>query len=381
MSTQKQYENDHDYDVSCLNPRDINKIESLLNRNQENKEMEMVINYNMGGCLPKRLLNFSWIVTLNLTKCYLTTLEFLPPKLVNLILDDNFLKNIGDNKGQTIVPDSVEILSVKNNIIDTVHKLPDNLRAFDLSENALKTLHCRIPNSVEIAILSKNKLSCVPIFGNKIKNLDISSNEIQYINQLPQSLTTLDCSDNILEHTNASFPVKLISLNISKNIMRNIDNILLLPNIESIDASNNNITHISSLPNTLTEIDLSENNLQEFPFNDIPVNITYINVKKNPKLNIPDEIKHNVHITFEYSDDRHPKYDNIYGSNYYGNFDNSHNYGQYGQYGQYNQYNQYEQYGQYRYKENYVDYDNNRKKGKYDKSNANYIIMTKRIEI
>lgn len=377
-----QEQHDYDYDISHLNKKDIDDLESLLNKNKEHQDIEIIISCNMGGCLPKRLVNFSWIVSLDLTKCYLTTLQYLPPKLVNLILDDNFLKNIGNNEKQTIIPNSVEILSVRNNMVDAVHKLPNKLRAIDLSDNILETLHCQMPNSVEIVILSGNQLSDLPILGNNVRDLDISSNKIQYIKEFPQSLTALNCSNNILEHTNINFPIKLTSLNISKNILRNIDNILLLPNIESIDASDNNITHISSLPDVLTEIDLSENNLQEFPFTNIPANVTYINIKKNPKLIVPDEIKHNTHITLEYTDNRHVGYDGAYGSNYFANnsYDNSYSNNYHNQYNYYNYHSRYDQYG-FTHGKEYFDRDNNNKNSKYNKSNANYIIMTKRIEI
>lgn len=427
--------NDSDRNVSFLdsklNSEELDELEAILDKNENNKSEVLNMSLNIGECLPKRLINFSWIISLNLTKCYLTKLDYLPQKLVYLCLDKNHLKSIGDKKSNTVIPDSVEILSAKNNMIDFVCKLPNKLKAVDLSDNMIEKFNCAIPNSVGVAVLSKNSLSCLPIFGENITDLDISSNTIESIEGIPKSLTKLNCSDNVIKKINLLYLDKLVSLDISDNLIKNIDSVLLLPNIESICASNNYIARINFLPDRLSEINLSNNNLEEFPFDNIPMNVTYINIEKNSKLSVPDEAKRGNNFVLMYSDDidlsfddfhgfdyckddvyenkYENKYGNIYEKNYgyndgnnsyymghrddyyYGNssyhkddgycnrnydsYRNNNNY----YYKNYNQYNNHNYYNHNHFSCN--DSQNTIHKGRYDRSNANYIVLTKRIEI
>jgi len=390
---------EYDYDTTMLNQREIDEVENILNKNKMFADKELVFSkIKLNGTIPRRISEYIWVESLDLTGCCLSSLENLPPNIINLILDDNMLKTLGDI--DTMIPDNVQVLSADNNFIEKIYKLPNKLAILNLSSNSLTNIDCPIPPNLEMIKLSCNSFTEIPILGDGVKEINISSNKLASLKNLSGSVTSLDCSDNTIMKIDEPLPKNLAMLSISNNLLKYVGAGVLSDSIESLDLSHNYITRIIELPKKLMQIDVSENRLEYFPFNDLPVYLTYLNVKDNGNLHIPEYVKKIAQLVLECSKDDEPENNYGYGYNsgyynygYNNNYNGRNDYNRYGGHNEYdrNNYNRYGGHNEYGYSRHYSGgynnydsmYHNNeyQKPGKYNSANSNYIIMTKKIEI
>ena len=137
-------------------------------------------------------------------------------------IDDYFI--FGKNK------DNIKILILRNNLINEICVLPNEIEYVDCSYNNISEL-------IDLPFKLK-KLVCV---HNKLKNLDY----------LPYGIKYLDCSNNNICELN-NLPNSVIELYCSYNNIHNLD--CLPNNILIIKCSNNYITKLNNIPKNIKKI-------------------------------------------------------------------------------------------------------------------------------
>ena len=231
----------------------------------------------------------------------------------------------------------VERLDLSDNNIKLIKRehLPNNLKTLFLSSNKIKNIkYTDFPEFIEVLNLMSNEIchfdgsqfkkliklnisvNCLETFDfppNIIK-LDISTNAIKELGEMPETLLKINCEDNLLEE------IKYINnnlqyINISDNKFNELPN--FTESIETIIAKNNTIEDLWYIPENVIVLNLENNRIKsfydytvEFPnsikvinFNDnmlsefeieIPEGIEEIYLKSNrlEKLpNIPKSVK------------------------------------------------------------------------------------------
>lgn len=178
--------------------------------NDTSKVQELSLNNN-------HIVKFSWnnqnLKKVKLSGNYLndTSTEF-PDSLLMLLISKNkftlFPKlgtnikvlKISDNMLQEIDYDTKSCvrLDVCNNNIISVKKLPPHLIDFHADFNNISYL-CNFPESIEEISLKQNELNILPKLPNVCRSCDVSYNNIAVvIEPIPSSLENFDITDNML---------------------------------------------------------------------------------------------------------------------------------------------------------------------------------------
>jgi Leucine-rich repeat (LRR) protein len=140
---------------------------------------------------------------------------------------------------------------------------------------------------------------------NKIKHIIIGKGELTSI-LLPKKVETLECTENFLL-TLKSLPKSLIYLNVSYNIIEDID-ISNLTNLEVLNVSHNKINSIENLPKSIKEIICDFNKIQYLNLQNLD-NLVKLHASNNNITlieNLPEgitdiQVENNPSITFRNS--------------------------------------------------------------------------------
>lgn len=142
--------------------------------------------------------------------------------------------------------------------ISHLNYLPSSLIKLNASNNKLENIQ-NLPNQLNILICNNN---------NKIKNFK----------KLPNSLTYLEICSNKISKLD-KFPLKLKVLQCSHNNLTELNHITRYKNLEELYFSNNKVTRIQQLPNSIISINCSSNLISRIKCK--PINLKYINCSFN----------------------------------------------------------------------------------------------------
>ena len=214
--------------------------------------------------LSKKVKKLSSVKKMCIIDSDLEQIEYYPPNLEELSIINCVLNNIDTDT----IPESLTNLILNNNLLEF----------FVFSTN--------LENLVELD-LSYNKISDIPYINHFLKKLNLEGNDIEKINNVFEKCTLeeLNLGMNSIEVIE-NLPISLTNLNISKNTIKYVD-ISKLINLKKIIANCNDIILIQNkLPESLSHIDFSYNNLKSLPDLLSLNSITYINVKSNSELKL-----------------------------------------------------------------------------------------------
>jgi hypothetical protein len=264
-----------------LNEYEMNKsyLDKIITDALEEKNTK-IIDVNIES-LPEIFSSMIGIETLTIIKCNLKNLKNLPPNLKKLIINDNDIENLDGND----LPDTLTELTVQNNTLRTIINLKPGLIKLTLSKNKINSLDKTIfPSSLQIFICRENLLEKLPNFNNGIIEICLIENLIDNIDNIPDSCEILDiCRNNI------KIIYKLpLALKIFKAYRCKIDQITcLLPNsITELDLYQNNLKSIPNIPTSLLKTDLASNLLESIP--NFPECTKEIDIQNNPNLKLTD---------------------------------------------------------------------------------------------
>lgn len=166
---------------------------------------------------------------------------------------------------QFIFPPNIEELEIAKNQMEVLEDLPRTLR----------TLNC-----------SNNLLYALPLLNIGLEGLDCSNNKLREIPNFPYTLTHLDVSNNYLDAI-IYLPPLLMDLNADSNLLEDISG--LPEHLVNLSVNHNYLSQIPTLPKTIKMLSIKHNYLWEIRNEDIPYDIEYINICDNKFLkNIPD---------------------------------------------------------------------------------------------
>lgn len=241
---------------------------------------------------PKRILNLSGC-----------KLEQLPEKAAK---NSNWKIMILDNNRLTTLPVEVHMRvmilahnkfgdNVPEGIVQALSQSV-KLRDLDLSSNKLKNFPEELNNNrdLEIVNLFDNKLSSINLTSTLFHTVNLGHNLFPTVPNIPENITTLGYSFNVLEQFNESFPNinNLINLSLNQCNLKLISPTLCCSNMKRLELSMNNLSEvpdISQLAPQLEAIDLSDNLLTTFP--NFPSTIKEINLSGNQITEIPGTVQ------------------------------------------------------------------------------------------
>lgn len=247
------------------------------------------------------LNTFTWITKLNLCSNRLQEIkkDYFPPHLETLELQRNKIKNIFSCN----IPDSITELDLSTNDIENfdgatlinINTLylsnnktkkfifPPNIVILNISDNEIEELE-NFPESLRQLDCTNNKLYSISGINSGLEKIDFSFNvelrefpmfppdsiatfirgkhtKVDVITFLPYALQKLDMAHSILIKIQCPLPVGLRTLNLSHNILTELPDFPF--DIVNINVSNNILDNIGTIPESVTELDLSHNKLTE----------------------------------------------------------------------------------------------------------------------
>ena len=243
-----------------------------------------------GYLTVSEMMNFTYLNIANKSISSLDGLEqFL--SLKELICNNNNLTSLDG------VPDFLQILNCSNNKITSLSVLHwcNSLETLNCSNNRITSLD-NLPYYIKSIDCSNNLLSGMVTIKDRspLKTLNISNNSITRLDCTNNSLTSLyvtnctnmfmlECQNNYLTSLNVSSNTALKNLYCGSNKLTSLPS--LPNNISIVDVQKNQISSISSssLPQSLTALDCSNNKLTTLQIVGKP-NLTLLDCSNNTSL-------------------------------------------------------------------------------------------------
>lgn len=324
--------------IQSIQPELFDNLQNLRTLNLEKNSMKILP--------PELLANLKKLELLNLSSNFLSSnwINFMTFKnLFNLRLLDlsyNKLTSLENSIYTDLV--ALEVLDLKNNLIesiamDTFANLT-SLTSLVLSHNFIKNVNFSLNSLANLNVLSldfneiysvekhlvansmklvdlhlnNNKFFRVPNFVENfqfLKFLDLGENFIKNLSDLEnlpnlKYLYGLRLTENQIETLERNHFVHLKNLqivNLSKNRIRHIDRETFGANefLQAIRLDGNTIKNIDYMFENLTQLvflNISENSLEIFDYENFPKNLQFLDISKN-QINViknPNEISQNL---------------------------------------------------------------------------------------
>jgi hypothetical protein len=167
--------------------------------------------------------------------------------------------------------------------ITNIYNLPDSLTELKCSHNMLDNLE-NIPTSLELLDCQFNYLHHLEVFNlNKLKILHISHNQFQQIENLPSNLEELYCENNQIKNINLLENTNLRVLHASHNPVLILENVP--PSLLDIQMDNNPLTEFKNTDNN------EENNDSEVKINYLDSLHDYFKLKSKYETDLHDRRK------------------------------------------------------------------------------------------
>lgn len=238
------------------------------------------------------LTELTELTSIDVSFNFFTTIPNLPPRIDRFIADHNLLTDsvpitplglkglqLGQNHFKTLPTfneSRVTHLLIRHNLLESIQtdRISPDIKSIDFTCNNIIELPVNLFkfSTLTTLMLTKNKISVIPddIVNSNIQILMISDNPITSLPCLPDSLKEITvCNCELKE-----LPECLLTLPALQMINFNcnkIENIDKFPEVESLNLSMNCLTRIPPLPEFISTVDLSHNSITEFNFTyDLP---------------------------------------------------------------------------------------------------------------
>ena len=324
--------------IQNIQPELFDNLQNLRTLNLEKNSMKILP--------PEILTNLKKLELLNLSSNFLSSnwINFATFKnLFNLRLLDLSYNKITSLENSIFADlNALEVLDLKNNLIenigvDTFANL-SSLTSLVLSHNFIKNVNFSLNSLTSLTVLSldfneiysvekhlvassmklvdlhlnNNKFFRVPSFIENfqfLKFLDLGENFIKNLSDLEsfpnlKYLYGLRLTENQIETLDKNHLMHLKNLqivNLSKNRIRHIDRDTFIQNdfLQAIRLDGNSIKNIDYTFENLTQLvflNISENSLEIFDYENFPKNLQFLDISKN-QINViknPNEISQNL---------------------------------------------------------------------------------------
>ncbi len=242
---------------------------------------------------------------LNCSNNQITALPELPESLNSLDCSDNQLTE------PLALPEALEYLYCSNNQLSVLPSLPETLKRLNCSSNQLTVLPA-LPEALEYLNCEYNNLTSLPKLPDSLTELDCSLNQLPVLPELPNGLAYLYCSSNQLTALPETLPAELTYLDCSVNKLTSINAISSLTKLYKLQCSNNDLTALSELPESLNWLYCYNNKLTELPT--LPASLSWLYCWNNQLTRI--ELNSNAdYYGIDVSGNSLPDYDAVTGKN------------------------------------------------------------------
>ncbi len=216
------------------------------------------------GCLSGNMLDGSCPLVINATKinCSYANIQDLSGLEVFQNLD-TLIANYSGLTTISYLPNTLTYLELEYNSINTISSFPNSLLLIGIQYNQLESIPS-LPTMLKYFDCSYNHLTALPSLPNSITQLDASYNSISTIYSLPDSALGINLSNNQFQSI-PTLPQNLINLDVSSNSLNSLPQLNNLPQLNKVVCSNNVLTNIPILPNTLTELYCDFNSITSLP--------------------------------------------------------------------------------------------------------------------
>lgn len=258
----------------CLNIKDIN----LRNNNLVDliSVPEQVVNLNVSGNLIEKL-DTKCLSLHHLDASYNKIKIFTSSALLDITLTHMYLQH---------------------NELTYFLYFPMNLKVLDISSNCVTTLGK--PNKkLEQLIIKHNNVSQLPKFHNGLLTVDFSFNKINNFPELPESVENIVFSNNDIRIIDKKLPSQLITF-VGRSTRLQLLDTMLPESLEELDISDNSVSCIPPLPDNVVSVDISNNKIEELPY--IPDSVSELNCSDNYITEISEELLNRPLISIDYSD-------------------------------------------------------------------------------
>jgi Leucine-rich repeat (LRR) protein len=204
------------------------------------------------------------------------------------------MKYIKMNKyNRLIINKKINIIDLKNGVIDTFPSLPDHITEIYLDNNDIPNILCDLPCNLRVLSICSNLVDKILHIPNTLQELYVSYNKnivlpstlintnllifycsgcnLKVIPDLPDTIKSCNVSNNKI--TDISIPFNIKVLNIANNKLSRLNLTKNHTNLTELRCDNNNITQITCIPDNICELYCSSNKIQTFP--DLPINLHY----------------------------------------------------------------------------------------------------------
>lgn len=165
------------------------------------------------------------------------------------------------------------------------------LNTLNLDSNSISIIN-NLPNNCTNLSISNAGISSLPNLSNLfgVRTLSINKNNLSTLTNLPPNLVTLNCSNNsISNYTN--LPSSLLNLSCNYNNLTSFS-FTGLSSLTSFNCSNNLITQLPALPLNLTTLVCADNLLLQLP--NLPESLTYLDCQLNMITQLPSQLPNNL---------------------------------------------------------------------------------------
>jgi len=280
--------------TELLEPHEIDEqIEIYKNTNEKKGEFSDV--KFRANLLPFSFQNLLSLTELTIKNCKLDEINCTPPNLEKFICNNCNLKyvsfknispmiryiNLANNDIELVMDFEhlkyLKYLNLDNNKISYINDLSESLEVISLKSNILTSTKFLMQNLRELYV-ANNRIENIEYLLDSIEILDISKNNIGMIALLPSNLRILTAFNCKLTKILCKFP----------------------PLLENIDLYNNQLTQVPDFNDAMRWTDLSSNELLYLPYN--LKNVDYLDISSNPNIAILpteknwQEFMHNMKI-------------------------------------------------------------------------------------
>lgn len=247
------------------------------------------------------------LTNVNVSNNKLKSIPLVPPSLTNFNCDNNLIDKLDhfdfecvqqiqlNHNNFTEIPNLTKCLAntllMMYNQLETinVNNIAKTFTRFDFTKNNLKEIPLELfmIEKLQILNINANQITSLPsgISTSSLTSLYISENQIKTLPELPSNLMTIyavGCGFEELPKELLNLP-RLTHIDFSNNKISKIEK---LPSCRHIGLSCNNIKDVPEIPDQVSFIDLSHNQLKQFKITGEFIMLQELDVSHNKLLTI-----------------------------------------------------------------------------------------------
>ncbi|OHS98167.1 protein phosphatase 2C [Tritrichomonas foetus] len=283
---------------------------------------ELDLSGNAIEIIPEEIEKFELIESIDISFNKIKEIPKLPKSLKKITANDNVIQKVADSELPHLISaifdnNAIEVLPRLTNHVSptlffshnkisivTLDMMIRPVEQLNLSDNSIEIIPPEIFSLPRLRILNldSNKIESIPdeITNSHISSLLISQNPIKCLPILPKSLDSLYAAYCSISDVGNAFSENTIlsKLCLSGNNIKDLPNI---PSLQTLALSNCKLETFPQVSSKILSLDLSLNNIKEFPANFSAPYLTNLDVSHNQISKLPDISKYSRLVVLKVS--------------------------------------------------------------------------------